>query len=389
MRSPGRVQLPVAAGCSAVDAVLRVSIAIGGAPGLIRPPKVPGMPRSAARVARMLLVSVLLAAGRPLAAQSPAVNLYRESMSFCCKPADGYHDLDLFRDSTNNLIGNACIPGIGVDELRRLGIADVEERLERLRAGNVIAVRDGRCTLTFPVITGRRRDDLAAAVRPVARALAPRVAAMRDEIAKAVPGHEEMVFHLLWSRVVDQMWCRAWRREHRTGDCPPGVDWVLYPASPFTFGTNSWGNDFAVTWNVQTACAVTPVVTAARTALLRAAAGGRYEGPEADSLRRFGLLDADGRFVGFAYRDGGPLDRLLDRLTNEYAALVVGRYDYEGLAASLGIPVAPLWVILFHETAYAVFADLDRGGELHVPAVLAGGGAPTDCRATVSFLLRR
>ena len=334
-----------------------------------------------------LVVALLLAAAQRLAAQSRPIDLYRESMSFCCKPADGYHDLDLFKDSTNNLIGDACIPGAGVDELRGLGIADLDERLGRLRAGNVIALRDGRCTLTFPVITGRRRDDLAAAVRPVARALAPRVAEIGEEIARAVPGHEEMVFHLLWSRVVDQMWCRAWQREHRAGTCPPGVDWVLYPASPFTFGTNSWGNDLAVTWNWQTRCAVWPVVTAVRTALLDAAAGKKYEGPEADSLRRYGLLDADGRFVGFAYREDSPLDSLLDRLTTEYAALAAGRYDYRRLAASLDIGVEQLWVILFHETAYAVFADLDQDGKLRVPRVLAGAGEPADCRATVSFQL--
>jgi hypothetical protein len=236
-------------------------------------------------------------------------------------------------------------------------VPDQETWLAELQRGNVLALRDGRYFLTFPVITGSRREAMAAAVEPVAEALAPRVAAMREEIVKAIPGHEDMAFHLLWSRVVDQRWCRAWQREGRGGDCPPGVDWVLYPPSPFTFGTHSWGNDFAVTWNSETRCAVTSVVTDARVGLLAAAGGTPYAGPNTEALQRLGLVGHDGRF------------------------------HYDRLAASLGIAVDQLWVILFHETAYAVFADLSRSGSLHIPVVLTGAGELTDCRETVSFLL--
>jgi hypothetical protein len=310
-------------------------------------------------------------------------------MSFCCKSPDGYHDLSLFKDTANNLIGNACIAGASLDDLKKLGVGDLMVRLERLQAGNVLVMRDGRYVLAFPVITGRRREALNAAIRPVAQALAPRVEAMRGEILRAVPGHEDMVFHLLWSRVVDQIWCRAWQREGRPGDCPPGGDWVLYPVSPSTFGTNSWGNEVAVTWNQQTRCALTPVVFDERTGLLNAAMGRPYEGPKANALQRFGLLAPGGRFLGFAYQSDGALDSLLERLTADYASLVAGRYDYGRLAASLGIPADQLWVIILHETAYAVFADLDRAGTLRLPPVLRGAGALADCSQAVSFLLHR
>jgi hypothetical protein len=215
------------------------------------------------------------------------------------------------------------------------------------------------------------------------------VSAIRDQIVKAVPGQERIAFHLLWSRVMDQVFCRAWQQQRRPGDCPPGVDWVVYPASPFTFGTNAWANDFAVTWNLQSRCAITSVVTDARTGLLDAAKGKPYVGPEAEALRRFGLIDPGGRFLGFAYESDGALDSLLDRLTNEYATLVGNRYEYDRLAASLGVPVDQLWVILLHETAYAVFADLDRAGTLHLPPVLTGASDLASCRETVSFQLQR
>jgi hypothetical protein len=244
------------------------------------------------------LLLLLLLGSRSPAAQAPPIDLYRASMSFCCKPVDGYHDLELFKDSGNNRIGDACIRGATIADLRALGVRDLAARLDTLRGGNVIRWSSGRCFLTFPVLTGRRRDALAAAVRPVAEALAQPVVALRDSIVRAVPGHEEMVFHLLWSRVMDQVFCRAWQRERRPGECPPGADWVVSPASPYTFGTNSWGNDFAITWNPRTRCAVTPVVTAARIGLLDAARGRPYTGPQAGALRQLGLIDTTGRFLG-------------------------------------------------------------------------------------------
>lgn len=335
------------------------------------------------------LAFLALTGTRTAAAQRPRIELAHDALSFCCKPVDGYHDLDLFQDSINNVIGNAAIQGATRHDLRALGVADLDARLSRLVKGNVLRLERGRYVLTFPVITGARRDTLEAAVVPVAAALAPAVAALRDTLVRAIPGHEEMTFNLLWSRVIDQVWCRAWQREGHAGDCPPGADWVLLPASPYFFGTNAWGNDFWITWNLRTRCALTPALNDARMAVLAAARGATYAGAHRDDLIRFGILDANGHFQGFAFPAYGALDSLLDRLTDDYAGLVVHRYDYARIAGTIGVPVDLLWVIIFHETAYAIFRDLDRTGSLDIPPILLGRGPLTDCRQTVSFMLAR
>jgi len=74
------------------------------------------------------LLVALFGGSLPLAAQSPTLDLYRPSMSFCCRPADGYHDLDLFKDAANNRIGNAVIHGATIADLQRLGLSDLAAR---------------------------------------------------------------------------------------------------------------------------------------------------------------------------------------------------------------------------------------------------------------------
>jgi hypothetical protein len=337
----------------------------------------------------MFLTLLALTGMRAAAAQRPRIDLAHDAMSFCCEPVDGYHDLDLFQDSINNVIGNAAVSGATLRRLRALGVGDLDARLTTLRKGNVLRLDRGRYVLTFPVITGARRNALEAAIAPVARALAPAVTVLRDTLLRAIPAHEDMAFTLLWSRVIDQVWCRAWRREAHAGDCPPGVDWVLLPASPYLFGTNAWGNDFWITWSRRTRCALTPALNDARSAVLAAARGAAYGGAHRDELVRFGILDSSGRFQGFAFPADGPLDSLLDRLTGDYAALVVHRYDTPRLAATLGVSADQLWVILLHETAYAIFGELDRTGSLDIPPVLLGSDRLAECRRTVSFMLAR
>ena len=216
--------------------------------------------------------------------------------------------------------------------------------------------------------------------------LAPDVARIADELRRAVPTHPEMVFHLLWSRVMDEMWCTTWRMEGRP-NCPPRTDWVIYPHSRFEVGTNYWEADYAITWNRRAECPMNDAVSHARLLLLKAAWGQAAAGPALPALRSVGLLNDVGRFRGFAYHAHGSLDTLVDRLTREYAAMVTRAYDYDSLSRKLGIPVDQLWVVLLHETAYAVFENLAASGSLAPPAVLMGKGDLHDCRTLVSFRL--
>lgn len=53
----------------------------------------------------------------------------------------------------------------------------------------------------------------------------------------------------------------------------------------------------------------------------------------------------------------------------------------------MGISSEELFVILLHETAYALFENLSRSGKLQLPPILNGVGETVGCRSVSSFLL--
>jgi hypothetical protein len=81
------------------------------------------------------------------------------------------------------------------------------------------------------------------------------------------------------------------------------------------------------------------------------------------------------------------VDKLLDKLTNDYAALVANAYGYKQVSRSLGLPADELWVAIQHETAFAILQDLSEAGQLSIPGSLKGIGNTRDCRAAISIRL--
>ena len=65
-----------------------------------------------------------------------------------------FPDLDLLKDSANNRIGNACLTGATRSDLGKLGIPDIEARLQKLLAAHVLLAKDNKYFLGIPVIIG-------------------------------------------------------------------------------------------------------------------------------------------------------------------------------------------------------------------------------------------
>src|SRR3974390_3098010 len=63
-------------------------------------------------------------------------------------------DLDLLEDLVNNKIGNACLLGATRSDLQRLGIPDIDVRLEKLLSGHVLTLKDEKYFLGIRVIVG-------------------------------------------------------------------------------------------------------------------------------------------------------------------------------------------------------------------------------------------
>jgi hypothetical protein len=186
---------------------------------------------------KSLLLFAVLAFGPASFGQSE-IDLYGNFYTFSGEPNPRQDvDTELLNDAHNNTIANSCIDGASISKLELLHIPDLKARLEKLRAANLIVKRGGRYFLSIPVIAGNNRREISRIVNERARQLTPSVALMLTQIKEAVPGDQEIAFHLLWSRVMDKMWYRTWRLEGRRGKGPPFVRWIIYQAHPFSFGT--------------------------------------------------------------------------------------------------------------------------------------------------------
>lgn len=319
----------------------------------------------------------------------PDIDLYKNISSFSGERGNyAFPNLDLLEDSANNKIGNACLAGATRSQLRKLGISDLDARIQKLLAGSVLVLRNDKYFLGIPAIIGGVRTELATIVDKKAHLIAPQVASILNRILEATPGNGDMAFHLLWSRVMDEMWYQTWQLDARPGKGPPLVDWIIYPEHPQSFGTNSWNQDIAITWSQHTSCR-TLTVQDSRLVLMKTAWGQTIDINRNRELQGLGLLDHEGHFRGFAIHSGDPIDKLLKQLTAEYAHLVASAYDYEELTKRWHVPSDQLWVILMHETAYSVFEDLIGQGKLKIPGVLTGSGNLLECRSAVSLLLER
>jgi tetratricopeptide (TPR) repeat protein len=73
------------------------------------------------------------------------------------------------------------------------------------------------------------------------------------------------------------------------------------------------------------------------------------------------------------FHSDGEMEQTLERLRRQYAAAVARAFDWQG-PTQLGLTRSDQFVILLHETAYELFAVLDRSGVVSFPDALRGGG---------------
>ena len=337
-----------------------------------------------------ILITVISASA--ICVGQPEINLGQNLYAFSGEPnARRQVDDSLLFDSDNNRIANACINGAHRSELTRLKIPDLDSRLQKMQTGNLLSSKHGVYVLTIPVLAGKDRSKLSDQVSRAAKRMAPRVAVMLDQIRTATPGHEDMAFHLLWSRAMDRMWYRTWQREGRPGKGPPFARWIIFPPHPLTVGTVSYdgvigGGSNAKSWSHPSICGSFHT-SEFQLEILRGAWGQRVPVANIKPLQSVGVFDEAGTFTGFAYHRGDALDLLLDRLTDEYATVVTNAYDYARLSKAYRIPVEELWLAIQHETAYAILAELVRSGKLAIPEPLEGKGDTRLCRSVISIRL--
>jgi len=284
-----------------------------------------------------------------------------------------YPKIRLLKDELNHKIAKMCINSATIKDLKKLNIEDLSHRLNILTEGNVLISTDKKYRLSFPVIVGENRKAMADIVTKAAEELSPFVESMINKLNLELKGNEHILFHILWSRVIDEVWFDAFNLSFPE-EKPPKVIWVMYPEHPFAVGTNynslpGHGN-LALTWS-NNFTEHLAALDELRFELHQAAWDKEITNIQAkEKMREFGAFDMNDRFSVFSYKRSDKLDQILTILTKEYALEVSKIYDYIALSEKFDIPYDELFVIVLHETAYAVFERLHKSGKLQIPEIL-------------------
>jgi tetratricopeptide (TPR) repeat protein len=245
----------------------------------------------------------------------------------------------------------------------------------------------------MPVLMGKRREIIGRAARERAQALRPCVERILSELRSEVKGNERIVFHLLWSRILDESWAVIWRGCFPDGSYLPSVTWVIEPEHPFAVGTNSSSlpgdGSFSFTWSYNTENLAADLWTLGLP-LYKAARALPLSQDERKRLQTYGFLDAKtGRNKTFCYERGDRLDSFFERMQARYASEASRAYDFKGLARMVDVDPGEFLIILLHETAYEQFENLDRSGMLRFPKVLKTGEPAAESVDLMSLQLGR
>lgn len=314
----------------------------------------------------------------------------------------------VLRDSANDRIAGACAAGTTVAALERAGIQGLGARLDSLAVARVVRVNAGRCEAGFPVLLGERRRALAAVADSAAARMAPFLDSLLVQLGSLARSRPELVFHLLWSRVMDEgaSWSTAW---HLTfpADSLPAVSWIVVPERRLAVGTDysqvGRGGSLALTWSRRFTEHLAPLGDLG----FELTQLGWWRPVENDSARAtfaaLGVTDSAGRPRLFSYHgrpglerelDGAPLvrevaalDDTLRGMAVAYGARVAVAADWRAAASRLGIDPRDFFVIAAHEVAYSALERLEAAGRLAVPRVLTEGAPRTDAVQLVSLAL--
>ena len=269
-----------------------------------------------------------------------------------------------------------------------LKLDSLDQYLSRLTTDSLIYFRDDRYYLTVPVFVGDRRERLRQVTDAASAKLVPVVDSMIPRLEKLLGDRREMLFHLLWSRVIDANWWPLYSAQFGDEGTPPSLAWVVYPAHPYFVGTNFWSmkdqDEMAITWSNPCLACPGPIQGNRLFLIGESPLSGLSDSQRLSLLER-NCIDSTGRPRVYAYCTDGEVDRLFDRFKEEYAKAIRDLYDYDSLSREFGVRIDDLFVILMHETAYSVFGRLDQSGKLAFPSILRGLGSPKDCARVVSI----
>ncbi len=290
------------------------------------------------------------------------------------------------RDKGSRAIVNAIIGGTTYSGLKQLLPDSLDERLEKLVAGRMIERHGDTIRMLFPALAGEKRDLLRDRIRKRIMESGIRLDTLVSALEKALPHNPELVFHFLWSRIIDESWWNSYNATFQTGQGPPSIAFLVYPPHPFQCGTNSdytpHNDMFALSWSYNI-FGDTFRIPATR-AFFALAQGDTIRPADRSFFAAHRLCDETSRSRIFTYRQDDPLDRLCDQLKEVYIGKINDLFDYRELGHLFGIAPDDFYILALHEVAYELIGQLQDTKPIRLP-VTREGNPDLDFRPLVSI----
>jgi hypothetical protein len=349
------------------------------------------------------LVGLLLMTGSLSAADGPPAQFpqdFQVGRHFCWYGGGGRFDSRALHDPNNNSILIACLQGGSPEQLKGLGIPDLRDRLARLERGKVIKKVQGHYAFAFPAVIGDKREQLQRYVEQAAAKLVPLGEQIMTEIRPHLAGREEMMYHVLWSVILDgPAWDTAraeMLKQVRSGDrSADNKGWVIYPPHPFRVGTNFGGASsmpVRVTWSRYTpsAGAIMGAVTGHLRQLLPAIKQKKavVSAEARTALSQYGLVDEGGNVRLYTFTSGSEAAKLYTRLGEQFGREAMACVDMVKVTEILDAPPGAAFIIVQHELCWQLLQDLAEKRVLAVPAIVAKPGTdPKEAYQLVSLTI--
>jgi hypothetical protein len=276
------------------------------------------------------------------------------------------------KNNQARIVLNAIIGGSSYKEIKQQYPDSLDLILTSLIEGKVIRRNSDYFEVLFPVLIGEKRNILKTLIHEKITDAAVSIDSLINILKKGLYNNPEMVFHFLWSRIIDDCWWGLYNLEFKTDKGPPSISFIVHPSHPFLCGTNfdntTDNSQIAISWsyNLFNEFVNLPSTSSFYNLALNKSVS---EKDHAFFLKH-GLIDSNNESKLFIYHKGGKLDFLCDSLKKLYIDRIYGLFDYHELSKEYQIPADELFVLMFHEIAYAIFEILnERRISISIPIV--------------------
>ena len=273
------------------------------------------------------------------------------------------------KDKESRAIINAIIDGYSYDQLQQQYSDSLDIKLEKLISGKVIERNQDSFRLLFPVLVGENRTKLQTIIRKQLSESELSIDTMILALKHYLSKNPEMVFHFLWSRIIDDCWWDLYNSTFQTEKGPPSIAFIVYPPHPFQCGTNSdysFNNDmFAMSWsyNIFNESFKVPSTKSFFNLATRKSI------PKSDHefFVKHGLIDSEDHALIYTYYEDDSLDRLCDSLKMYYINTIKGLFNYDELSKIFQLPADDLFILVSHEIAYELIEMINERNLVFVP----------------------